>query len=75
MTTDPRAYVRLASLLRAEITDGIIPPDAPLPPIAELRRKHGHSRQTVGKALHILEREKLIHRVVGLGYYTTSPDE
>jgi DNA-binding GntR family transcriptional regulator len=31
--------------------------------------------QTVGKALHILEREELIHRVVGLGYYTTSPNE
>jgi GntR family transcriptional regulator len=75
MTTDPRAYVRLASLLRAQIKDGIIPPDAPLPSITELRQRHGHSRQTVGKALHILEREKLIHRVAGLGYYTTSPDE
>jgi GntR family transcriptional regulator len=75
MTTDPRAYVRLAAILRAEIRDGIIPPDAPLPSIGELRRKHGHSRQTAGKALHILEREKLVHRVVGLGYYTTSPDE
>ncbi len=68
-TPDPRAYVRLADLLRDQITPG-----EPLPTIGELRRKHGHSRQTVGKALRVLEDEGLIYRVPGLGYYGAVPD-
>jgi hypothetical protein len=75
MTTDPRAYVRLASLLRAEISDGIIPPRCSA---AVDRRTAPKARAFTAdgrEALHILEREKLIHRVAGLGYYTTSPDE
>jgi DNA-binding GntR family transcriptional regulator len=47
---DPRAYVRLAALLRDQLTPG-----EPLPSIRELHAKHGHSRQTVGKALRILQ--------------------
>jgi GntR family transcriptional regulator len=71
---DPRAYVRLAALLRDQITSGAIAPGGPLPPIGNLRQKHGHSRQTVGKALAILEDEGLIYRVPGLGYYAAQPD-
>ena len=65
---DPRAYVRLAALLRDQLAPG-----EPLPPIGELRRKHGHSRQTVGKAMRILADEGLIYRVPGLGYYAAEP--
>lgn len=68
-TPDRRAYVRLAGLLRDQITPG-----EPLPTIGELRQKHGHSWQTVGKALRILEGEGLIYRVPGLGYYAAVPD-
>jgi DNA-binding GntR family transcriptional regulator len=66
---DPRAYMRLAALIRQQITDGKLTPGGRLPSIAVLRREHGHSRQTVGKAMRILEDEGLIYRVPGLGYY------
>jgi DNA-binding GntR family transcriptional regulator len=66
---DPRAYMRLAALLRDQITPG-----ERLPPIGELRVKHGHTRQTVAKAMHVLEGEGLIYRVPGLGYYAAEED-
>jgi DNA-binding GntR family transcriptional regulator len=66
---DPRAYMRLAALLRDQIASGTLAPGTRLPSIAVLRRHHGHSRQTVGKAMRILEGEGLIYRVPGLGYY------
>jgi DNA-binding transcriptional MocR family regulator len=56
---DPRAYRRLAALLRDQITGGILAPGAQLPPIGALRRQHGHSRQTVTKAMGVLQEEGL----------------
>ena len=62
--------MRLAALIRDQIASGTLVPGRPGPPlIAVLRRQHGHSRQTVGKAMRILEGEGLIYRVPGLGYY------
>jgi DNA-binding GntR family transcriptional regulator len=61
--------MRLAALLRDQITPG-----ERLPPIGELRRKHGHSRQTVAKAMRVLQDEGLIYRVPGLGYYADEQD-
>ena len=75
MPTDPRAYMRLAALLRDQITTGILTPGIHLPPISDLRRQHGHSRQTVAKALRILEDDGLICRWPGLGYFVTDKDE
>ena len=66
---DPRAYMQLAALIRDQIASGILAPGGKLPSIAVLRRQHAHSRQTVGKAMRILEDEGLIYRVPGLGYY------
>jgi DNA-binding GntR family transcriptional regulator len=66
---DPRAYIRLAALIRDQIASGTLAPGGRLPSIAVLRRRHSHSRQTVGKAMRILEGEGLIYRVPGLGYY------
>jgi GntR family transcriptional regulator len=66
---DPRAYMQLAALIRDQIASGILAPGGRLPSIAVLRRQHGHSRQTVGKAMRILAHEGLIYRVPGLGYY------
>ena len=66
---DPRAYMRLAALIREQIADGKLTPGGRLPSIAVLRREHAHSRQTVGKAMRILEGEGLIYRVPGFGYY------
>ena len=68
---DPRAYMRLAALIREQIAGGKLAPGDRLPSIAILRREHGHSRQTVGKAMRVLEGEGLIYRVPGLGYYVS----
>jgi GntR family transcriptional regulator len=61
--------MRLAALIRDQIASGTLAPGGRLPSIAVLRRQHAHSRQTVGKAMRILENEGLIYRVPGLGYY------
>ena len=66
---DPRAYMRLAALIREQIAGGKLAPGDRLPSIAILRREHGHSRQTVGKAMRILEGDGLIYPVPGLGYF------
>jgi GntR family transcriptional regulator len=64
--------MRLAALIRDQIADKTLAPGAQIPSIATLRRQHGHSRQTVGKAMRVLEGEGLIYRVPGLGYYVSS---
>ena len=61
--------MQLAAFIRDQIASGALAPGGRLPSIAALRRQHGHSRQTVGKAMRILEGEGLIYRVAGLGYY------
>jgi DNA-binding GntR family transcriptional regulator len=64
---DPRAYRRLAALLRDQITSGILAPGAQLPPIGALRHQHGHSRQTVTKAMGVLQDEGGHLPVAGTG--------
>jgi DNA-binding GntR family transcriptional regulator len=64
--------MRLAAIIRQQIAEGTLTQGARLPSIAVLRRDHGHSRQTVGKAMHVLEDEGLIYRVPGLGYYVSA---
>jgi DNA-binding GntR family transcriptional regulator len=66
---DPRAYVRLANLLRQQITDGKLQRGQLTPSITTLTQEHGVARQTAAKALHVLEAEALVYRVPGLGYY------
>jgi DNA-binding GntR family transcriptional regulator len=66
---DPRAYLRLAALIRQQIGDGILQPGRPAPSITRLSQEHGHARQTCSKALRILEGEGLLARIPGLGYY------
>ncbi|WP_062209475.1 GntR family transcriptional regulator [Streptomyces sp. NBRC 109706] len=53
-------YQQIADALRAQITDGTLPPGAKLPTEAELRGEHGVSRETVRKALALLLNEGLI---------------
>ena len=71
-STDPRLYMQLAATLRAQIADGTFASDARMPSISVLCEEHQLSRQTAGKALRLLEREGLIHRVPGLGYHVRS---
>ena len=68
---DPRRYVRLAASLHAQILDGTLAAGARLPSIAALCLEHGISRQTAGKALHLLEEQDLVQRVPGLGYHVS----
>jgi DNA-binding GntR family transcriptional regulator len=67
--TDPRAYRRLAALVRQQIGEGTLRPGQPTPSITGLSQEHGHARQTCGKALRLLETEGLVARIPGLGYY------
>ena len=55
----PRAYQRLAALIRQQIGDGTLQPGRPTPSITSLSQEHGHARQTCSKALRILEGEGL----------------
>jgi GntR family transcriptional regulator len=70
--TDPRAYIRLAAILRKEIAEGRLQPGKPTPSITTLSQQYGHARQTCAKALRLLESEGLLTRIPGLGYYVTS---
>jgi GntR family transcriptional regulator len=69
MIEDPRAYIRIADELRRQIKNAEIRPGFPVPSIKTLTQETGHARQTVSKALMILEREGLLARTPGLGYY------
>jgi DNA-binding GntR family transcriptional regulator len=69
--SDPRAYVRLAALIRRDIADGKLAPGMPTPSITTLSQQYGHARQTCAKALRVLEDERLLTRIPGLGYYVT----
>ena len=68
---DPRAYVRMAGMLREMISNQVLPPGSAAPSITRLSREYGHARQTWGRAMRLLEGEGLLHRVPGLGYYVT----
>jgi DNA-binding GntR family transcriptional regulator len=68
---DPRSYVRLAARLRNQILSGEVAPGHPVPSITTLSQEFGHSRQTCGKAMQLLEREELLTFIPGLGYYVT----
>jgi DNA-binding transcriptional MocR family regulator len=68
---DPRAYVRIAGVLREMISSRVLPPGSPAPSITRLCREYGHARQTCERAMRLLEDEGLLHRVPGLGYYVT----
>jgi DNA-binding GntR family transcriptional regulator len=71
--SDPRAYVRIAALIRRQINDGTIQPGQPVPSITHLVQEHGVARITASHALRVLEDEGLVRRVPGLGYYVTRP--
>jgi len=70
-TADPRAYVRIAAAIRAQIQDGTLQSGTPTPSITTLVQEYGVARQTAAKALHVLVDEGLVTRVPGLGYYVT----
>jgi DNA-binding transcriptional MocR family regulator len=72
---DRRAYVRVADELRGQIADGRLPAGELIPPIKKLCLDSGYSRPCVGRSLRLLEREGLIARVPGIGYYVLRSGE
>lgn len=68
---DPRAYVRLAAIVRGQIERGELKSGEPVPSITTMVQEHEVARATAGKALRTLEAEGLIYRVPGLGYYVS----
>lgn len=66
---DPRAYVRLAAILRQQIADGTLQPGGRTPSLARLGQEYGHARLTSSKTLRMLEGEGLVTRIPGLGYH------
>jgi DNA-binding GntR family transcriptional regulator len=69
--TDPRPYVRMAADVRRKINEGIIKPSDSVT-IAQLRKEHGHARQTCIKTLRLLAAEGLLRWYPGVGYYVRS---
>jgi len=69
---DPRIYMQIAAAICDQITSGQLRPGEPIPSITVLTREHGTSRGTTGKAVQLLEREGLLFRVPGLGYYVSA---
>ncbi len=66
---DPRAYIRIAAVLRERITAGELAPGQATPSITGLCADHGVARQTAAHALHVLQDAGLVYRVPGLGYH------
>jgi DNA-binding transcriptional regulator YhcF (GntR family) len=69
---DHRDYVRIADELRSQIADGRLLAGQQVPSIAKLCLEKDSSRQTVGRSLRLLNREGLIIRVHGRGYFVCS---
>jgi hypothetical protein len=66
---EQRIYLRLAALLREEITNGLLAPGSPVLSITSLCKVRDCSRRTGGHALQTLESEGLVYRVPGRGYF------
>ena len=66
---DPRAYIRIAAVLRERITGGDLAPGQATPSITRLCADHGVARKTATHALHVLQDAGLVHPVPGLGYH------
>ena len=66
---DPRAYIRIAAVLRERITAGELAPGQATPSITRLCADHGVARQTAAHALHVLQDAGLVYQVPGLGYH------
>ena len=66
---DPRKYVKLAAVLRAEIASGGYAVGDRLPALAVIADEHALSRATVAKALHLLCDEGILAAIPGMGFY------
>jgi DNA-binding GntR family transcriptional regulator len=67
--SDPRAYMRIAAIVRRRIEDGTYEVGQPVPSITRLVQEHGVARITAAHALRVLEEQGYVRRYPGLGYY------
>ena len=67
-TSDP-VYLRVVEDIRRQITDGTLPPGAPIPSRAQLTRKYQVGETAARHALRVLASEGLIIGRVGSGHY------
>lgn len=66
-------YQQLAELIRAQIADGTLPADRPIPSAARLVQEHGVARGTALHAIRVLVEEGLVYVVAGKGTYVRVP--
>jgi GntR family transcriptional regulator len=62
-------WQQLASILRAQIQSGELPPGRVMASEATLMQEHGLARGTVRKAIDALVQEGLVNRVQGRGTF------
>lgn len=62
-------YAQVAAILRAQIEDGTLPVDRPVPSITTLVQTYGIARGTAIHALGVLEEEGLVRVVQGRGTF------
>ncbi|MER7106264.1 GntR family transcriptional regulator [Streptomyces sp. NPDC000229] len=62
-------YRQIATILRARIEDGSIPPGRRIPSLVALEGEFGVARDTLRKAVQVLKDEGLVHTVQGMGVY------
>jgi DNA-binding GntR family transcriptional regulator len=62
-------WQQLASILRAQIQSGELPPGGIMASEATLMQEHGLARGTVRKAIDALVQEGLVNRVQGRGTF------
>jgi DNA-binding GntR family transcriptional regulator len=63
----PRAYIRIAALLRDRIAAGELASGQATPPVTRLCADPDVARQTAARALRVLGDAGLVYRVPGLG--------
>jgi DNA-binding GntR family transcriptional regulator len=72
-TYDPRLHVQISRHVRKKITEGTLTAGDAVS-ITYTAQEWGASRQTVSKALHTLERDGLLKRYPGVGFYVQPSD-
>lgn len=68
-SSDGRAYIRLAEVLKERILDGTFPCGEKIPSEAALSKEHGLALMTVRQAVGVLVEHGLLERVPGRGTY------
>jgi GntR family transcriptional regulator len=66
-------HEQLASILRAEISDGKYAETGMLPSESQLQQTHGVSRGTVRRAIETLAAEGLVHTIAARGTFIRQP--